>query len=160
MSMHRPGPALGFLERRASLVTGRERLPTVRDVLIIGGTTSPLLGALVRLMFGYDVSVRSAASVGAALDALNLRAPDLVFVEQVLPPAMPAVDILPLARRCGYTGPLVVLATSASPGLVRALLDAGAADVVDRDELDSARIAEVLLRAFGAEDPLATELAS
>ncbi len=147
MPTERRGHAADFLLHRADLVASRARLTDIQDVLIIAGQTSPFLAAIIRLMFGYELSVRTAASTGAALDALTLRQPDLVFLDHALPPGMPAQEVIPLIRRCGFAGPLIVTASGSSPHATRALLEAGAADVIDRDELDSARIAEALLHA-------------
>jgi response regulator of citrate/malate metabolism len=143
----RTGNAAEFLAHHSDLVYGRSRLPAVSDVLIVGEPASPLLGSMVRLMFGYDVSVRTASSLGAMLDAISVRFPDLIFLDEAVSPNLKAVEAIPIIRRCGYAGPVLITAIAPSTTLIRALLDAGVADVIDRDELDSARIAEALLGA-------------
>jgi CheY-like chemotaxis protein len=149
MSTNRKGTGAEFLARQSELVRTRGRLPQMADILIVGAepASANIIGAMLRLMFGYETAIRPVGSFGAALDAVVFRTPDLILLDERVSPTTTALEALPILRRCDYAGPVLVIARAPDRALQRALLDAGAADVLDRDELDSARIAEALLRA-------------
>ncbi len=142
--IHRTGAEL--LARRSTLNKLRRTMPALRDFLIIDQSTfeADILRAVLHLMFGYAITLRFAPTLGQALDHLIERAPDLVFLDDRLPPNGGGRDVLPIIRKCGYEGPIIVVTSCGEPLARLALLNAGAADVVDRDELDSVRIAEAL----------------
>lgn len=139
-----------YLERRCEVVRLRPRLAADVDVLIIEGTPPSLgvLSAVLHLMLGYEARLRSAASFGLALDRLAERRPDLIFLADQMPPGTSALDALAILRRCGYPGPVIVIGGRSDKRHERALVEAGAADVLDRDQIDSVRVSESLLRAF------------
>ncbi len=66
----------------------------------------------------------------------------------VLKPSDNAAQTLPFLRRAGYTGPVIVVSGQATRKRKSVLIEAGAADVIHKDEVDSVRVAEALHRVF------------
>lgn len=139
-----------YLERRNEVVRLRPQLAFDTVVLVIDGAPQGLgvLTAVLHLMLGYDARLHSAATFGAALDRIVERQPDLIFLADQVPPNTAALDALPILRRCGYQGPVVVIGARTGKRHERALVEAGAADVLDRDQFDTVRVSEALLKAY------------
>ncbi len=126
----------------------RNRLAPVADVLIASAESldAVVLQASLHLVFGYDISIRTAATLGAAIERVSEAKPDLLLLEHRLPPAADALSTLAILRSCGCRCPVLVLRDSRNLAGERALLEAGASDVLDRADVSSSRIAEALLR--------------
>lgn len=139
-----------YLLRRNEAVRHRPRLPADAEVLIIEGSPQGpgVLSAVLHLMLGYEARIKQASSFGTALDRLVERKPDLIFLADQVPPSTAAIDGLPILRRCGYLGPMIVIASQPDKWHERALIEAGAADVLERDQIDTVRLSEALARAF------------
>ena len=77
------------------------------DILIIDD--EPLdaerLTATLRVLYGYQVSIRWACSIGDALDSLAENPPSLTFLDDILKPSADAFLSIPELRRAGYDGP-------------------------------------------------------
>jgi len=57
------------------------------------------LKATQHLMFGYEVEIRRAASLGRPLDEVIARRPKIIFLDDVLKPSDSAAQTLPFLRR-------------------------------------------------------------
>ena len=99
-------------------------------------------------MFGYQIKIRRASTLGAALDSVIERAPQLVFLDDYLKPSDNATHTIPFLRRCGYEGPIIVVSGAVDRQRRITLMRAGANDVIHKDDVDSVRIAEALNRAL------------
>ncbi|MCB1505668.1 MAG: response regulator [Hyphomicrobiaceae bacterium] len=140
-----------YLAKRSGVTKSRAGLPVLKDILIVEDETfdADRLKATLHLMLGYDVEIRRAATLGRALDEVIARSPEIVFLDDVLKPSDNAAQTLPFLRRAGYDGPVVVVSGQATRKRKSVLLEAGAADVIHKDEVDSVRVAEALHRVFG-----------
>lgn len=78
------------------------------------------------------VTLETAATVEAGLQVLAARMPDLLFLDNRIPPYRDFEQVLPLLRAAGYAGPVVLLTglptevmqqQLAQPGPVLAVLD-------------------------------------
>ena len=149
-----------FLTRKSDLTRMRQRIPNLKDVLIVDDNTfdADSLRATLNMMFGYSLTLRRAKTLGSALDCVIERKPDLVFLDDILPPSDTASTTIPFLRRCGYEGPIVVVSGEMTRQRRHELAVAGAADIIHKDDLDSVRISEALNRAYkldeGARDAL------
>lgn len=139
-----------FLAKKSVLMRAREALPPLRDVLIVEDDTfdSERLMATLRVMFGYDIAVRRAATLASALDRIIDKQPELVFLDDVLKPSDDAGQSIPYIRRAGYCGPIVVVSGQVTRTRRATLLEAGATDVIHKDDVDSVRLAEAMVRVF------------
>ena len=139
-----------YLDKRSGVTKSRADLPHLSDILIVEDETfdADRLKATLHLMFGYDVEIRRAATLGRALDEVIARSPQIIFLDDVLKPSDNAAQTLPFLRRAGYQGPLVVVSGQATRKRKSVLMEAGAADVIHKDDVDSVRVAEALHRVF------------
>jgi CheY-like chemotaxis protein len=145
-----------FLARKSDITKLRKAMPAFRDVLVVDDEApdADRIKATLRVMFGYDVEVRRASTLGSAVDCVLAKRPQLIFLDDILKPSDRATDTIPFLRRAGYDGPIVVISGQVTKKRRSELTSAGATDVIHKDELDSVRLAESLLRVFGAEPPL------
>ncbi len=139
-----------YLTKRSGVTKSRAELPMLKDILIVEDENfdADRLKATLHLMFGYDVQIRRAATLGRALDEVIARRPEIVFLDDVLKPSDNAAQTLPFLRRAGYEGPVVVVSGQVTRQRKSLLLDAGAIDVIHKDDVDSVRVAEALHRVF------------
>jgi response regulator of citrate/malate metabolism len=135
-----------FLARKSDLTKLRKDLSSLNDFLVVEDESfdADRLRATLHIMFGYDIEVRRAKSLGSALDAVIERKPDIVFLDDYLKPNDNATQTIPFLRRCGYEGPIVVVSGAVDRQRRSILAKAGAVDVIHKDDLDSVRIAEAL----------------
>lgn len=154
MTVYRPSPAPSFLRRRSALARACRREPGIHEALLIAPQSSEaaLAEAMLRLLYGYGTHVGVARTLGAGLDQLLAGMPDIVLLSDRLPPQDDAVGVLPILRRCGYKGPVVVFGLTGGRARVRELKQAGAADAIARYEIEGARFAEAMAAAL----PIAT----
>lgn len=139
-----------FLERKSGVNRARGALPDFSDVVVVEDETidADRMFATLRVMFGYDVSVRRAATAGGAVDLVIEHKPDIVFLDDILKPSDDAVHTIPFLRRAGYTGPIVVISGQVTRRRRSTLMSAGATDVIHKDDVDSVRLSEVIHRIF------------
>lgn len=127
-------------------VRSRQDGARIKDFLLIEDESfdAERLVASLHLMFGYGIEVRHARTLGSALDLVIARKPELVFLDDYLKPNDNATQTIPFLRRCGYDGPIIVVSGQVTRMRRAQLMKAGAADVIHKDDLDSARLAEAL----------------
>jgi len=85
----------------------------------------------------------AAPNVEAALRQLAGGGFDLALVDYRLP-GRSGLDLLRIARRRGFELPVVLISAQAEAGTDDAAIEAGAADYLDKDELDSGRLDRTL----------------
>jgi DNA-binding NarL/FixJ family response regulator len=137
-----------FLAKKSDITKLRKALPSLQNVLVIEDETfdADRLKATLRVMLGYDLDVRRAATLGTAVDAVLANRPELIFLDDVLKPSDNALDTIPFLRRAGYTGPIVVVSGQVTRKRRIELMAAGANDVIHKDDVDSVRLAEAMIR--------------
>lgn len=142
-----------FLARKSDVTKLRKAIPALHDVLVVDDEApdADRIKATLRIMFGYDIDVRHAATLGSAVDAVLTKRPELIFLDDILKPSDRATDTIPFLRRAGYDAPIIVISGQVTKKRRLELIDAGATDVIHKDDLDSVRLGEALLRVFGHE---------
>ena len=141
-----------FLAKKADVTKTRKGLPPLSDILLVEDENfdADRLRATLHIMFGYEIEVRRAKTLGSALDAVIARAPEVIFLDDYLKPNDNATHTIPFLRRCGYEGPIIVVSGEVDRQRRGVLVKAGAVDVIHKDDLDSVRIAEAMTRMFEA----------
>ncbi len=131
----------------------KQHLPPIEDVLIVEDENfdAKRLEATLHLVLGRQIEVRRAATLGAALDFIIERHPDLVFLDDYLKPSDTAMQTLPFLRHAGFEGPIIVVSGEVDRLRRSELRKAGAVDAIHKDDLDSARVTEALGFAFKAD---------
>jgi DNA-binding NarL/FixJ family response regulator len=152
MASSSAGSGGDFLAKKSKLMRARAGLPAIKDVLIVEDEhlDADRMFATLRVMFGYDVKVRRAATLATAVDSVLERHPEIVFLDDILKPSDDASQTIPFLRRAGYNGPIVVVSGQVTRTRRTVLLTAGATDVIHKDDVDSVRLTEALQRVFGA----------
>ncbi len=137
-----------FLAKKADVTKTRMGLPALNDILVVEDENfdADRLRATLHIMFGYEIEVRRAKTLGSALDAVIERQPEVIFLDDYLKPNDNATHTIPFLRRCGYAGPIVVVSGEVDRQRRGVLIRAGAIDVIHKDDLDSVRIAEAMAR--------------
>lgn len=150
MSSGGSGAGGDFLARKSDATKIRQSLPKVSDILIVEDETfdADRLKATLHVMLGYDLSIRRASTLGNALDQVIQQKPEVVFLDDYLKPNDNAAQTIPFLQRAGYAGPIIVVSGQVDRQRRAQLANAGAADVIHKDDLDSVRVAEALARAF------------
>lgn len=105
------------------------------------------LTATLRVLLGYSVPIR-ACSLGAALGSLDEHRPAHVFITDMDCSSIDAANATAELRRVGYDGPVIVVCSDGSQTSRTRLIAGGATDVIHKDDLCSARIAEAFGRAL------------
>lgn len=129
-------------------------LPPLDDFLIIDDEMADAkwLVSSLKLVCGHDVTIRHARSLGTALDALKQAVPQLVFLDDRISPVDTATTTIPFIRRAGYKGPLVIVSGAMTRQRTAELTALGAAAVLHKDDIESARVAALLIEIFGTKD--------
>jgi CheY-like chemotaxis protein len=122
-------------------------MPDLKDFLIIDDNASDIghLRAVLHMVLGYEVEIRDVSTSGDAVQAVQERMPSLVFTDHLSPTDTAFTTIFKL-RGVGYDGPIVVVTGYGDSVKRRQLMDAGAVDVVLKDDLDSSALAVTLAK--------------
>jgi CheY-like chemotaxis protein len=136
------------LAKKSALVRARAKLGLLRDILVIEDETpdAERLIATLRVIFGYDLQIHWAPTLGEAVDRVLESKPRLVFLDDILKPSTDALQSIPLLRGAGYAGPIIVVSGQVTHSRRSGLLANGASDVIHKDEVDSVRVAEAIAR--------------
>ena len=139
-----------FLAKKSDLAQLGKKLPLIEHVLIVEDENcdADRLRATLRVILGYDINVRRASTLGAALDAVIAKQPELVFLDDLLKPSDTASHTIPFLRRARYEGPIIVVSGQVTRARKAELISLGATDVIHKDDVDSARLTEALVRVF------------
>ena len=142
-----------FSRKKAASWRAKQRMSGLKDVVVVDDENidSDRMQATLRVMFGYEVVVRRAATIGAAIDLVMAKSPDVLFLDDILKPSDDASQTIPFLRRAGYSGPIVVISGQVTRTRRSVLTAAGANEVIHKDDVDSVRLTEVLQRLFGGE---------
>jgi DNA-binding NarL/FixJ family response regulator len=151
MASSTSGSGGDFLHKRSGIMRDKEGLQRLHDVVVVDDETidADRMLATLRVMFGYDVDVRRAATMASAIDLVMTRKPDIVFLDDILKPSDDASQTIPFLRRAGYAGPIVVISGQVTRNRRTVLLAAGATEIIHKDDVDSVRLTETLHRVFG-----------
>jgi DNA-binding NarL/FixJ family response regulator len=132
----------------------QSKLPDINDIVIAEDETfdAKRLAAIVNLVIGRQTTIRIAPSLNKAIDAVLQSSPDLMFLDDYLEPSDSALDTMPMVRRAGYQGPIVVISGELDRERLVELKKAGASDAVHKDELNSVDLGALLVRIFEAQE--------
>ena len=128
----------------------QSKLPDLNDVVIVEDETfdAKRLSAILNLVIGRQATLRIAQSMNEAIDAVLQSPPDLMFLDDYLEPSDLALDTIPMVRRVGYRGPIVVISGELDRERLVELKKAGASGAVHKDELNSVDLGAMLVRIF------------
>ena len=81
MASSSAGSGGNFLAKKSGVIRARAGLPDLTDVLVVEDENidSDRMFATLRVMYGYDVKVRRAATLATAVDEVLKDKPQIVF---------------------------------------------------------------------------------
>ena len=137
-----------FLAKKSGVIRAKADLPPLKDVVVVEDENidADRMFATLRVMYGYDVEVRRAATAAAAADLVMAQRPEVIFLDDILKPSDDASQTIPILRRAGFDGPIVVVSGQVTRTRRTTLLAAGATEVIHKDDVDSVRLTETLQR--------------
>ncbi len=139
------------MRARSELAKRMRTLPRLDRFLIIDDEISDAkwLVSSLKLVCGHGIDIRHVRSLGTALDALKAAIPQLLFLDDRISPVDTATNTIPFIRRAGYAGPIVVVSGSMTRRRASELIRQGAASMIHKDDIESARVAALLIELFG-----------
>lgn len=139
------------MRSRSQLAKQVRELPRLHEFLIIDDEIADArwLISSLKLVCGHDIRIDHVRSLGTALDALKAAQPQLVFLDDRISPVDSATNTIPFIRRAGYAGPIVVVSGAMTRQRGSELIRHGAAAVLHKDDIESARVARLLIELFG-----------
>jgi DNA-binding NarL/FixJ family response regulator len=149
--MTRSGSGGEFLARRSDVVQGKnEVLPALRDIVLVEDfeADADRLTALLHIVLGREAVIRVAKSLDKAIDAVLKATPDLMILDDYLEPSDSALDTIPLVRRAGYEGPIIILSGELDRARGIALKKAGASGTIHKDNVNSVELGGLLVQVF------------
>ena len=149
MSSQSKGVGADYLVEKSDLARVSKGLPKFRDIVVFEDNEreSNRMLATLRTMLGYeDIEVRRARTLNSGIDLLIAKLPDLVLLDDRMGPIDRAQDSLPMIRRAGFNGPVVIISGELTRDRRIELMKLGAAEAVHKDDLDSGSIGKVMMR--------------
>lgn len=151
MTMSKPGTGGDFLAQKSDVTQAkREQLPELQDILIVEdeGFDERRLTAVLNIVLKRDCNIRIARSLTKAIDAVLEATPDMIFLDDYLEPNDSALETIPLVRRAGYQGPIIVLSGEWDRERAIELKKVGASESMHKENINSVELGAMLVRAF------------
>ena len=126
----------------------------VKDILIVRSADADgaVLTSQLRALLGRQAEPQHLADIDEACERLAMTPPNLLILRDSATGGLRAVDAITRVRDAGFTGPIVIVCDQLTAADTIHLRQAGALDVIEKDELNSVRLSQALLKAVG-EDP-------
>lgn len=113
------------------------------------------MASSLRLILGHGIKVDHARQLNDMRKVLIGKTPDLLFLDDRLGAGVIVENTLAKIRAIGYRRGVVVISGFLTRARLIELLRLGVADVVHKDDIDSARLAEAMLKVLEAPAALA-----
>ncbi len=138
-----------FLEKRSELGKRFQAAVLPLDVLVVEDRESDLRLILssLRIVLGATSTLRSAASRGAMQDAVKLQSPNLIFLDDLLQYDRAELTI-PALKAAGYHGAVIIISGLVTRTRLVELNRLGVVDVIHKDDLNSSRLKEAVLKSL------------
>lgn len=141
------------LARRSDVTQAKKaQMPKLNEVLMVEDERfdAKRLAALLNLVLGRETKITIAPSLDKAIDAVLHNPPDMVFLDDYLEPNDSALETIPMVRRAGYKGPIVVISGEWDRERAIALRNAGANGSMHKEDLNSVDLTDMLVKVFAA----------
>lgn len=151
MTPSKPSNGGEFLAKKSDVTQAkRDELPELRDILIVEDESfdERRLTAVINIVLKRECNIRVARSLTKAIDAVLETPPDMMFLDDYLEPNDSALETMPMVRRAGYQGPIIVLSGEWDRERAIELKKAGASDSMHKENINSVELGDMLVRAF------------
>lgn len=149
MASQSKGTGADYLVDKSDLARIAKSMPRFREIVVFEDERldADRMLATLRTMLGYDdIEVRRARTLTSGIDLLLQRKPDLVLLDDYMGPVDRAHDALPMIRRAGFDGPVVVVSGQLTRNRRNELIRLGVADAINKDDLDSGSIGRIMVQ--------------
>ncbi len=136
------------LVHRSSLKHRLALLPAVQRIAVIDDAVfdADVLASVLRLVFGPDIRVRHIRFARDIRKALLDEMPQLIFLDDRLEAGVRVEKSIDTIRRAGCVTPPIVVSGLLTRSRTIELARLGVADVIHKDDIDVARVAEAVLK--------------
>lgn len=136
-----------FLRHKSGVHKSRIAAAQIADILLVEDSSvdGKTMSALLRSAFGRDVIIRHATSLLRAKTMLLERMPDLVVLDDIMPPKDRADTSIPFLRQLDFDGLIVVVSGEMTRIRRLRLLQAGAHEVLHKDDLNVMSLVEAAI---------------
>jgi CheY-like chemotaxis protein len=136
------------LVRKSELAQRMRLLPPLRTIMVIDDNEQDARHAAVvlQMLLGPDLTVTSHRYLAKAVAELQRRMPDLVILDDHLPPMDRAETSLKALQRFGFKGPVIVMTGMLDRARKLELEKLNPLGLIHKDDLDSFSLSEVLTR--------------
>jgi CheY-like chemotaxis protein len=137
-----------FLARRSWLIKNSGTSVPISDAVIVDDSTmdADRLATSLRMVLGRDTSIRFSKTVEDMVTLLRAGHPDILMLDDNLNHIQKAETTIARARACGYHGPVIILSGLLTRQRVIQLSRLGPVDIIHKDDLDSTRLREAMLK--------------
>jgi DNA-binding NarL/FixJ family response regulator len=147
-SDRQPEPGPEYLTRRSALLKQVQQLTGTLDIVYV--EDNPLdaqkITTSLRMMFGAHMNMRHAATNAAMAELIKQTMPDIILLDDRMNNNTQAEANIPSLRKRGFIGPIVILSGVLNPSRTATLRRLGVAAIVHKDDADSLRLTEIILR--------------
>jgi CheY-like chemotaxis protein len=136
------------LVRKSELAKRMRLLPPLRSIMVIDDNEQDARHATVvlQMLLGPDLNLTSHRYLAKAVAELQRRMPDLIILDDHLPPMDRAETSLKALQRFGFKGPFIVMTGMLDRARKLELEKLGPLGLIHKDDLDSFSLSEVLTR--------------
>jgi DNA-binding NtrC family response regulator len=146
-----PATGSGHLEQRSALRKRIAALGVQPRILVIEDLArdARFIETTVRLHFGPDALVKTTRSA-KELASMPSDGANIIVLDDIMDMGKKAEQTIPLLRRSGFTGPIVVVSQLMTFSRQAALRRLGVIHSLVKDDADPTRLAEVIVDALDA----------
>ncbi len=143
-----------LVSRKSILMQGLARLPAFKRIAVIDDNDldAQHLTATLYLLLGREVAVAHYRSIAVALDRTRKERPDLIFLDDYMPPLDRAESSIRSLVRFGIHAPIVIMSGQLNRARRNELAKLNPIGILDKDEINTFAVGEVLLRLLPPED--------
>ncbi len=137
-----------LVTRKSVLSKELLKLPPLQSILVVDDNDQDAMhiAALMHLLLGRKIQVHRFKLVATAIFGIKKQMPDLVVVDDFIPPVDRAESSINSFRRFGYDGPIIVVSGMLTKQRRREISRLQPLAMLHKDEIDSFSVTEVLLR--------------
>lgn len=141
-----------YLEKRSRLAKRLGEVASFKRIQIVDDNKfdGDVLASALRKVLGREVEIEIARTVNALHRQWASTRPDLLFLDDRLGPSGNATSTLPVIRKIGYDGPVIVVSGMMTRERRTMVVKLGAFDTLHKDDFDTLSLIEILLRVLQA----------
>jgi DNA-binding NarL/FixJ family response regulator len=142
------------LVRKSELAKRVQLLPPLRNIMVIDDNPQDArhVAVVLQMLLGPAVTVTSHRYLAKAVAELQRSMPDMIILDDHIPPMDRAETSLKALKRFGFSGPFIIMTGMLDRARRLELDQLGPLGLIHKDDLDSFSLSEVLTRLVKDED--------